>query len=97
MFPLILRSWCPRAYAAKRDRDEAAREIVRGRLEGLGPTTAAQLATSFGGNVEDVDGALLALEAEGTAMRGTFDHDWHRRRYSVVRSPLARAHSSLHA
>lgn len=65
----------PAAYAAKRDRDEAAREIVRGRLEGLGPTTAAQLAASFGGNVEEVDGALLALEAEGTAMRGSFDSD----------------------
>ena len=65
----------PAAYAVKREREEAAREIVRGRLEGLGPTTAARLATSFGGSVEDVDSALLALEAEGTAMRGTFDPD----------------------
>ncbi|MFC4310093.1 DEAD/DEAH box helicase [Steroidobacter flavus] len=65
----------PAIYAAKRDRDEATREIVRGRLGGLGPTTAAQLATSFGGNIEDVDSALLALEAEGTAMRGTFESE----------------------
>jgi ATP-dependent helicase Lhr and Lhr-like helicase len=64
----------PAAYAAKREPDEAVREIVRGRLEGLGPTTAPQLATAFGASVEAVDGALLALEAEGSAMRGTFEH-----------------------
>jgi ATP-dependent Lhr-like helicase len=63
----------PAAYAGNREPDEAAREIVRGRLEGLGPVTASQLAASFGTSVEIVDGALLALEAEGTAMRGTFD------------------------
>jgi len=64
----------PAAYAGKREPAEAVREIVRGRLEGLGPTTAARLAASFGASVAAVDGALLALEAEGTAMRGTFDH-----------------------
>src|SRR5690606_30080165 len=63
----------PAAYAGKREPDEATREIVRGRLEGLGPVTASSLAVSFGASVEAVDGALLALEAEGTAMRGTFD------------------------
>lgn len=63
----------PAAYAVERERDEAVREIVRGRLEGLGPTTAHELAASFGATTEDVDGALLALEAEGTAMRGHFD------------------------
>jgi ATP-dependent Lhr-like helicase len=65
----------PAAYAGKRGRDEATREIVRGRLEGLGPTTAAELASSFGGSIEDIDAAFLALEAEGTAMRGSFDPD----------------------
>jgi ATP-dependent Lhr-like helicase len=63
----------PAAYAGQREPDEAVREIVRGRLEGLGPTTTARLAASFGASVAAVDGALLALEAEGTAMRGTFD------------------------
>ena len=42
------RSSCRAAYAAERSRDEAVREIVRGRLEGLGPTTATELAASFG-------------------------------------------------
>ncbi|MBL8270409.1 MAG: ATP-dependent DNA helicase, partial [Steroidobacter sp.] len=63
----------PPAYAAKRERDESFIEIVRGRLEGLGPTTAQALAESFGSDVEAVDAALLALEAEGTAMRGSFE------------------------
>ena len=68
--PLIV---VPAAYAAERSKDEAAREIVRGRMEGLGPTTAPALASSFGATLEEVDGALLALEAEGTAMRGNFE------------------------
>ena len=67
----------PAAYAIERSRDEAMREIVRGRLEGLGPTTACDLAASFGVTTQDVDGALLALEAEGSAMRGTFDSALH--------------------
>jgi ATP-dependent Lhr-like helicase len=56
-------------------RDEATREIVRGRLEGLGPTHAQALATSLGVDVADIDAALLALEAEGSAMRGNFEPD----------------------
>ena len=51
------------------------REIVRGRLEGLGPTTAEAVATSLGVDIADVDAALLALEAEGSAMRGNFEPD----------------------
>lgn len=54
-------------------REEALREIVRGRLEGLGPTTALAIATSLGVPVSDIDAALIALEAEGSAMRGSFE------------------------
>ena len=56
-------------------RDEALREIVRGRLEGLGPTTASAIATTLGVDTSDIDTALLALEAEGSAMRGNFEPD----------------------
>jgi ATP-dependent Lhr-like helicase len=56
-------------------RDEALREIVRGRLEGLGPTTAGAIATALGVDTSDIDAALLALEAEGSAMRGNFEPD----------------------
>ncbi|HEY7991992.1 MAG TPA: DEAD/DEAH box helicase [Stellaceae bacterium] len=53
-------------------RDEALVEIVRGRLEGLGPVTEAALAASMGLKAEQVAGALMALQAEGFAMRGRF-------------------------
>jgi ATP-dependent Lhr-like helicase len=64
-------------------REDAARELVRGRLEVLGPVTAPTLARSFdhgGGNPASdegelralVEGALLALETEGRVLRGYF-------------------------
>jgi ATP-dependent Lhr-like helicase len=58
-----LKSWAP---------EEALVEIVRGRLEGLGPTTAQALAESIGVSTSGVDIALLALEGEGFVMRGSF-------------------------
>ena len=52
--------------------DAALIEILRGRLEGLGPVTVEALAAPLGiGNVP-VCTALAALEAEGFAMRGHF-------------------------
>ncbi|MFB6261469.1 MAG: ATP-dependent DNA helicase, partial [Thiohalorhabdaceae bacterium] len=54
------------------DRDGALRELVRGRLEGVGPTTAAAQARALGVATEAVEAALTALEAEGTAFRGRF-------------------------
>ncbi len=63
----------PAGYAKTWSRDEALVEIVRGRLEGLGPTTAAELAGSIAVPVDDIDRALLALEAEGFVMRGSFN------------------------
>ena len=54
------------------EKDEALIEIVRGRLEGLGPVTAAAIAASLGVPQADIDIALAALQAEGFAMRGQF-------------------------
>ncbi len=69
---------------------------MRGRLEGLGPITAAQIAELAGRDSEaQINGALIALEAEGFAMRGRFS----RRvlaQSAVVRAPVAGANSSLH-
>ena len=62
----------PPGYAKTWSRDDALVEIVRGRLEGLGPTTAAELAASIAVPLADIDRALLALEAEGFVMRGSF-------------------------
>jgi ATP-dependent Lhr-like helicase len=47
-------------------------ELLRGRLALIGPVTARQLADSIGVSVEDADEALLALEADGVVLRGTF-------------------------
>ena len=54
-------------------REDALREVVRGRLEGVGPTTAAAIAATLGVSINDIDAALLALEAEGAAMRGQYE------------------------
>jgi ATP-dependent Lhr-like helicase len=51
---------------------EALIEIVRSRLEGLGPVTANALAASMALPVADVEAALAKLAAEGFAMRGSF-------------------------
>jgi ATP-dependent Lhr-like helicase len=71
--------------------EESIADIVRGRLEGLGPITAAQLAGSLGLTETQINGALLALESEGFAMRGRFTgesvaEEWCERRL------LARIH-----
>ncbi|MCM3870270.1 MAG: DEAD/DEAH box helicase, partial [Pyrinomonadaceae bacterium] len=72
--------------------DDALVELIRGRLEGLGPVTAPGLAASAGLAVSQVDGALLKFEAEGFVLRGRFtpgteETEWCARRL------LARIHS----
>src|SRR5688500_9314 len=52
--------------------DTALVEILRGRLEGLGPTTVASLANSFGLTKLEIETGLLKLEAEGFVIRGQF-------------------------
>ena len=66
----------PAAYAGRDwSREEALTEIVRGRLEGLGPVTQEALAHPLGLEPKDIAPALAALEAEGFAMRGRFTPD----------------------
>lgn len=56
--------------------DEAALvELIRGRLETLGPVTAAGLAESIDLPVEQIDKALITLENEGFVFRGQFSPD----------------------
>ncbi|MGH8286211.1 MAG: Lhr family helicase, partial [Steroidobacteraceae bacterium] len=66
-------------------------EIVRGRLQASGPVTSSSLASAMRVDVSEVDAALIALEAEGFAMRGRFtpqatDTEW------CERGLLARIH-----
>ena len=52
--------------------EEALRELVRGRLGGLGPVTATELAAGLGVDRRPVVAALAALENEGFVLRGDF-------------------------
>jgi len=72
-------------------REDAIRELVRGRLEVVGPTTANDIGEALGVPVADLDFALAALEHEGFALRGRFSSgvegiEWCERRL------LARIH-----
>ena len=58
-------------------REEAIRELVRGRLQGLGPVTARDLAESLALGATDIDVALLELESEGFVLRGQFTPERH--------------------
>jgi ATP-dependent Lhr-like helicase len=62
----------PSAYMKEWSPEDAAIAVVRGRLAGLGPTTAAAIAQTSGIAEPRVEAALLALETEGSAMRGNF-------------------------
>jgi len=72
--------------------ETAVVEIVRGRLEGLGPVTVSALAQASALPKGSVNSALAALQAEGFAMRGQFttpaeaEPEWCERRL------LARIH-----
>jgi ATP-dependent Lhr-like helicase len=52
--------------------EEALVEVLRGRLDGLGPVTVAELATAFSLTPRQLETALMRLEGEGFAMRGQF-------------------------
>ena len=54
------------------DPETALREIVRGRLEALGPVTAAELAAPLGLPANALAAPLAALEQQGFAMRGRY-------------------------
>jgi ATP-dependent Lhr-like helicase len=53
-------------------REQAIAHLIRGRIECVGPTTAAALAKALGLNSSDVEIALITLENEGMVLRGRF-------------------------
>ncbi|HEV7743902.1 MAG TPA: DEAD/DEAH box helicase [Pyrinomonadaceae bacterium] len=72
--------------------ENALVEVLRGRLEGLGPATVPALAKAFELPTNDIELGLLKLEAEGFVIRGQFtpggsETEWCARRL------LARIHS----
>jgi ATP-dependent Lhr-like helicase len=65
--------FAPAPYADRDwSREEALIEILRGRLEGLGPVTEEALAEPLCISQSEISAALTALEIEGFAMRGRF-------------------------
>lgn len=50
----------------------ALKTLLQGRLEGLGPVTAARLAEELGATPARIDAALIALEVDGYAFQGHF-------------------------
>ncbi len=52
--------------------ETASVEILRGRLEGLGPVTVKDLSASFHLAEHEIEASLLRLEAEGFVLRGHF-------------------------
>ncbi|MDJ0832002.1 MAG: DEAD/DEAH box helicase [Gammaproteobacteria bacterium] len=69
----------------------ALQEIVRSRLEGLGPVTLEQLAMPIGRAQSEVSQALAALEQEGFVIQGQFDPAVSDRQW-CERGLLARIH-----
>jgi ATP-dependent Lhr-like helicase len=74
-----------RANAAECSPDEALIEILRGRLEGLGPVGASVLASPLGMTADRLAVPLAQLETQGFAMRGRFSpgaaaEEWCERR-----------------
>ncbi|HEY1875035.1 MAG TPA: DEAD/DEAH box helicase [Steroidobacteraceae bacterium] len=82
----------PAAQRREWDAESALIEVVRGRLEGSGPTTAAALAASLGLAAPRIDSALAALQAEGFAMRGAFTPPGNNPNEWCERRLLARIH-----
>jgi ATP-dependent Lhr-like helicase len=72
-------------------REDALRELVRGRLELVGPVSALELCAALGLSTRDVELSLALLENEGFVLRGSYrpqarEPEWCERRL------LARIH-----
>ncbi len=65
----------PPQYRKSWTREDALVEVMRDRLQGLGPVTAHVLAAPLGLEDAEAEAALARLEAEGTIMRGNFTPD----------------------
>ncbi|MCB9708825.1 MAG: DEAD/DEAH box helicase [Myxococcales bacterium] len=87
MHPPLIALENPQEFSA----DEAARELLRSRLEISGPTTVHDLSASSGLAETLVRAALVALESEGFVMRGQFTGSSHGEEW-CERRLLARIH-----
>ena len=82
-------------------RADAVVELVRGRLQGLGPVTIAVVATQLGLPPGEIEAAMLSLENEGFVLRGRFTAEAvaapsDLTTLEVVRTPPAGPYPPLH-
>jgi ATP-dependent Lhr-like helicase len=82
----------PAQYSRPWAEDEALVEVARGRLQGLGPISAATLARPIGGSAGRMAPALTALQAEGSVMHGRFTTEAPDEGEWCERGLLARIH-----
>ncbi|MGH8295539.1 MAG: Lhr family helicase, partial [Steroidobacteraceae bacterium] len=82
----------PAECAAPWSAEEALRELARGRLQGLGPVSAASLARPIGMPAARMAVALAALQAEGSVMHGRFSAEAPAEGEWCERGLLARIH-----
>ena len=57
---------------SKASREEVLTEIIRGRLEGLGPVTADRLAADIGLPIAEIEYILIRLQIEGFVFKGHY-------------------------
>jgi ATP-dependent Lhr-like helicase len=101
----------PTEYASREwSAEDACTELVRGRLQAMGPVTAALLASALTLSEPSIAAALLRLETEGFVLRGQFSgavasgtSEWcerrllariHRRTIRTLRSEIEPAASA---
>jgi ATP-dependent Lhr-like helicase len=88
--PAVVDLKAPASRQREWPRDEAIVELIRGRMNLVGPTTAQDLAASLSIGEGEADIALVKLESEGAVLRGSFEQravvEWCDRRL------LARIH-----
>jgi len=82
----------PQGYEAGLESPEQAlRELLRGRLGGLGPVTVDELVAQLGLPRGDIDAALIALQSEGSVFQGQVSPDATQAQW-CERHLLARIH-----
>ena len=62
-----------RIASASVNSKDALREIVRGRMEAIGPATTERFSGELGLPASQIEQAMVALEAQGSVLRGQFE------------------------
>lgn len=72
IFPDVVLPLAPLPGDSAVEREDAARQVVRGWMEVLGPATPTEVMERLALGRYDVEGSLTRIEAQGQVLRGTF-------------------------